>query len=671
MKRDRVVQVAAIAMLGEALLDSPRMDRLVNPGVPVPPQATLIHGLGDPDLAGAPPFSGIAAALAEAIAGRVVVGHHVGFDLAVLRHEAARAGIAWHDPPFLDIALVVAALEPALPDQGLETVASLLGVEIRNRHSALGDARAAAELFARLIPRLRRADVRTFAEAQALAARRADLRQRQAAAGWLVAAGAAPAPVERIARVDRYIFERRLSEVMASPAVSIPREATLREAARLMNERRIGALLVGAAGAAAEGILTERDLLRAASSEGVDWDRATVGAFMSAPVQGMRGDEMLYRALGRMDRSGMRHLAVVDAAGVPVGMVSQRDLLRHRARAALALGDAVAVAQDASSLAAAYAGVPEAAARLVEEGLNGVEVGQVISAELRALTARAAQITAGRLTAAGEKAPAAWCLLVLGSGGRGESLLGADQDNALVHAGRPGDDAWFSRFGEGTADLLDQAGVPRCKGGVMAANPAWRGTLEDWRIRVGGWLGRATPQDLLYVDIFFDLVPVAGDGEMGDALRRYAVEAASRHPRFIALLSHAASAVRPALGPFGVLRTREGRVDLKLGGLLPLVGVARVLALRAGSPASSTPERLRAASGAKQLAESDANALLAVHARLMTLILRQQLADLQAGVRPSGRVSTAMAGREGLRQLRADLRRLDGILGDVQRAVSG
>jgi signal-transduction protein with cAMP-binding, CBS, and nucleotidyltransferase domain len=665
------VQVAAIGMLGEAMLDSPRLDLLVNPGVPVPAEATRIHGLGDRDLAGAPAFSEVAAMLKEAIAGRVVVGHYVGFDLAVLRHEAARAGIEWRDPPFLDIALVVAALEPALPDQGLETIARFLGVEIHNRHSALGDASAAAEVFACLIRRLRRADVRTLAEAQAFAGRRAELLRRQAAAGWAAAPGSTPSPGERSARVDRYIFERRLSEVMSSPVVSIPREATLREAARLMNERRIGALLVGAAGESAEGIVTERDLLRAAGVAGVDWDRATVGAFMSAPVQSMRGDEMLYRALGRMDRSGMRHLAVVDAAGVPVGMVSQRDLLRHRARAALPLGDALALAQDASSLAAAYARVPEVAARLLEEGLDGAEVGQVISAELRALTARAAQITEGRLAAAGEKAPAAWCLLVLGSGGRGESLLGADQDNALVHAGRPGDDAWFSRFGEGVADLLDQAGLPRCKGGVMAANAAWRGTLEDWRTRVGAWMRHATPQDLLYVDIFFDLVPVAGEGEMAEALRRDAVETASRHPRFLALLSRAASAVRPALGPFGMLRTREGRVDLKLGGMLPLVGVARVLALRVGAPASSTPARLRAASAAKQLADADADALLAVHARLMTLILRQQLADLEAGVRPSGRVSTAMAGREGLRQLRTDLRRLDGVLADVQRAVSG
>ena len=47
---------------------------------------------------------------------------------------------------------------------------------------------------------------------------------------------------------------------------------------------------------------------------------------MSAPVQSMRGDEMLYRALGRMDRLRVRHLCVADASGAPIGMVSQRDL---------------------------------------------------------------------------------------------------------------------------------------------------------------------------------------------------------------------------------------------------------------------------------------------------------------------------------------------------------
>jgi DNA polymerase-3 subunit epsilon/CBS domain-containing protein len=665
-----VVQVAAITMQGGAILESPRLETLVNPGVPVPPSASAIHGLDDRKLAGAPAFADVALELLARFDGRVVVGHHIGFDLAILREESARAGVAWKDPLFLDVALLAAALEPSLPDQGLETVAGWLGVEIRGRHSAPGDALAAAQVFAALIARMRGADVRTLGEAQMLAERRPDLLRRQHAAGWLLAPGGSGREAARPERIDRFIFERRLRDVMSSPPLGVPREATLRDAARLMSERRIGALLIGKPGEPPQGIVTERDLLRASADGHRDPDIAQVGSVMSSPVHVMRADEMLYRALGRMDRVGMRHLCVVDDRGVAVGMVSQRDLLHHRARRSFVIGDAIAAAADGPSLASAYARLPEVAAALLHEGVAGVEIAQVISEELRGLSARAAEIVAARLEAAGSPAPAPWCLLVLGSGGRGESLLGADQDNALIHGGQASEGEWFARMGEELARLLDEAGIPRCRGGVMAANAAWRGTLLSWPGRVEEWLGRATPQDLLNADIFFDLAPVAGDAAMGRALQESALAVASRVPSFIALLAESVVASRPAIGPFGV-KAREGRVDLKMGGLLPLVGFARALALRVGSPARATPERLRAAVQAGRLPEADARDLMRIHANLLSLVLRQQLADLEQGLRPSGRVSKAMVGGEGWRALASDLRHLDEILQGLRGAVSG
>src|SRR5512146_2681621 len=162
--RERVVQIGAVAMLGAKILEEPRLDQLVNPGIPIPPSATRIHGLTDGDVAGAPDFAAYAPVLREFISGRVVIGHNIAFDLAILRHEAARVGIEWHEPPALDLVLLAGALEPSLPDLALETVARLLGVTIQGRHTALGDCLATAEAYSRLLPRLREDDVRTLGE---------------------------------------------------------------------------------------------------------------------------------------------------------------------------------------------------------------------------------------------------------------------------------------------------------------------------------------------------------------------------------------------------------------------------------------------------------------------------------------------------------------------------
>ena len=671
---DRIVQIGAVAMRGPVILDEPRIDTLVDPGVPISAESTRIHGITDPEITGAPKLAELFEPLAEVLAGRVVIGQNIRFDLAMLRHEAARAGLTWHDPPALDVAHLAGALDRGLVDLGLESLADRYGVTIEERHDALGDSLAAARIFVELVPRLREADVRTLGEAEALAARRTDLAHREVEAGWHSVPGEPPDALSPppLARVDSFLYLRRLDEVMSTPARSVPPGGTLRAAARIMTERRIGALVVSGGGPRPAGIVTERDLLRAATDPRIDPDATPVATVMSTPVQTMSGDEMIYRALGRMDRLGVRHLCVVDAAGAAIGMVSQRDLLHHRASAAAELGDAVACAGDAAALAAAHSRLPEVAAGLVAEGLAGDAAARIVSNEIRALTGRAASIAVERLEREGYgPAPAPWCVLVLGSGGRGESLLSADQDNAIVHAGSEEDDEWFAALGAHIADLLDEAGVRRCQGGIMGSNPEWRGTMEAWRDRVAGWLRRSNPEDLLHVDIFYDLLPVGGAAELGRALHADAVDAAGRTPAFIALLAESVAAMSPPIGMFGRLRATDGRVDLKMGGLLPLVGVARTLALRIGSRARSTPERIQDASAAGRVSSPDAEALVRIHRSLLTLILGQQLEDLSAGVSPSARIEVRRLSRADQRALVHDLRVLADTLGVLRSSIAG
>ena len=670
---DRIVQIGAVAVRGSVVMGEPRIDTRVNPGIPIPAASSRIHGITDPDVAGAPRAAELFESLAQMLSGRVVIGQNIRFDLAVLRHEAARVAVPWHDPPVLDIAHLAGALDRGLVDLGLESLANRFGVTIEARHDALGDSLAAARIFVALVPRLREADIRTLGEAETFAAHRTDLVDREVEAGWHSKPGEAPdaPPVPPIARVDSFLYLRRLRDVMNSPAQSIRSDGTLREAARVMTEQRIGALLVIGDEPQPAGIVTERDLLRAATDSCIDPDATAVSSVMSAPVQAMAGDEMIYRALGRMDRLRVRHLCVTDAAGGALGMVSQRDLLHHRASAATELGDAVACASDAAALAAAHSRLPEVAAGLVAEGLTGDDAARIVSNEIRALTGRAASMAVERLEGEGYgPAPAPWCVLVLGSGGRGESLLSADQDNALIHAGSEEDDAWFAALGFHLADLLDEAGVRRCQGGIMASNSEWRGSTTVWRERVASWLRRSTPEDLLHVDIFYDLVPVAGATELGRELHAAAVDTAVRTPAFIALLAESVAAQSLPIGLFGRLRTSDGRVDLKIGGLLPLVGIARTLALRIGSRARSTPERIQDASAAGRVSSSDAETLVRIHRSLLTLTLDQQLEDLATGVPPSGRIEVRRLSRSGQRALVRDLRMLDDTLEVLRSSIA-
>ena len=239
-----------------------------------------------------------------------------------------------------------------------------------------------------------------------------------------------------------------------------------------------------------------------------------------------------------------------------------------------------------------------------------------------------------------------------------------------MHAGSEEDDGWFAALGSRVADLLDEAGVRRCPGGIMASNREWRGSLATWRERVADWLRRSRPDDLLHVDIFYDLLPVAGHLDLGRELHGAAVEAARGSPAFLALLAESVAAMSLPVGPFGRLRARDGRVDLKLGGLLPLVGIARTLALRIGSGARSTPERIQDAGAAGRVSPPDAATLVRIHRSLLTLVLRQQLDDLASGVSPSGRIAMARLARSDERSLARDLRTLDDTLKVLRSSIA-
>ena len=570
----RLLQIGAVRLDGAAGATEVFVT-LVDPGIPIPARSTGIHGIGDDDVAGAPGAGEALARLAAFVGDAVVVGHSIGFDIEVLRREAERAGIAWSAPTALDIRPLAEAVLHDLAGYDLDALCAHLGITIAGRHTAPGDARAAADVFTALLPRLRERGVRTLAEAQALAHR---VRRRE---GEREPAPAGPA-LEAGARIDPYAYRHRVADLMSTPAAMLDGERPLREALALMIERGVSSTIV--AGADGEvGIVTERDVLRAVGRLGVDALDTRLAESWSAPLVTVAADDPLYRAIGRMERLGIRHLGVVDASGAVVGAVTTRNLLRHRASAAMVLGDEIEAGEGVAGLAAAWGRVPETAMKLAAEEVDPRTIASVISAEIRTLTRRAAEIAAAELG----PAPVPYAVLVLGSAGRGESLLAADQDNAIVHAGaREGGaaEAYFARLGARIATCLDGVGIPYCKGGVMAREPAWCQSLHGWRRTVAGWIGRQQPEDLLNVDIFFDAAIVHGDRSLGEGLLADAWGRARRTPSFLVALAGTARDWRSPARFLGGFRTgADGRLDLKAGGLLPIVAAARVLAIKAGA----------------------------------------------------------------------------------------
>ena len=95
-------------------------------------------------------------------AGRVVVGHDVGFDVSVLARARRRRGLPEPDVIVLDTRRLAVALHPSWRQQAeLETVATRLDIPVVGRHTADGDARLAGEILVALLPQFRHRGVTT------------------------------------------------------------------------------------------------------------------------------------------------------------------------------------------------------------------------------------------------------------------------------------------------------------------------------------------------------------------------------------------------------------------------------------------------------------------------------------------------------------------------------
>lgn len=254
-------------------------------------------------------------------------------------------------------------------------------------------------------------------------------------------------------------------------------------------------------------------------------------------------------------------------------------------------------------------------------GFSGALACRLISSLNDALTESVIHLVAARH----RLPPAAWCWLAMGSEGRGEQTLVTDQDNGLVFVACNALEAdamreRFLPFASEVNQRLADCGFPLCPGNIMAGNPDWCLSLQEWEMRFVDWVRCPHPEALLNASIFFDLRPLTGDLSLGRSLRKLLLQLTSDTPAFLHLMAANALHAVPPLGFLGDVAVDEAKgVDLKKSGSRIFVDVARILSLAAGTPAVNSFERLSEAgraSGMPQLEVAGAQAALSNILRL-------------------------------------------------------
>jgi DNA polymerase-3 subunit epsilon len=161
---DEIISIGAVRIVNGRLLRNETFEQLVNPRRPLNPASARVHRIDAAALGGQPPIDAVLPVFHRFCEQTILVGHNAAFDMRFLELKQKAAGVRFAQP-VLDTLLLSALAHPALEDHRLEAIAARMGVDVIGRHTALGDAILAAEIFLKLLPLLAERGVLTLGQA--------------------------------------------------------------------------------------------------------------------------------------------------------------------------------------------------------------------------------------------------------------------------------------------------------------------------------------------------------------------------------------------------------------------------------------------------------------------------------------------------------------------------
>jgi CBS domain-containing protein len=429
--------------------------------------------------------------------------------------------------------------------------------------------------------------------------------------------------------------------LLRDPALVCPPQTTIRRVAQAMTAAPASSAVIELPDGTL-GILTDRDLRSRVIAAGLRTD-APVSEAMSAPAYTCSPDRLGGDVLLEMLDRGFRHFPVVSASNEILGVIDDLDIVAGQTRSSFFLRQRIARAQSVEELADVASQLRSAVVSLTDARVAAATVMAVHAVVVDALTRRLLEFAIGEL---GEPAaPFAW--LALGSQARRETAPSADVDSAIAWFG--GDESAIrselTHIGATVVANLEACGFPSDSHGATAANPIFVRSVQSWQRAALSWITDPTQeQALILVSVLVDSRPVWGihtGTPISDTFRP-----APKNPALLRLLARFALSHRP---PTGFLRglvvehsgEHRGRLDLKHGGVIPIVDLARWAGMAAGVASASTAERLRAAAKSGTLETADAHTLEDAFEFVSRLRLRHQVEQLRRGDPPDDYVDPA------------------------------
>ena len=421
-----------------------------------------------------------------------------------------------------------------------------------------------------------------------------------------------------------------LAGIIRRTPITCTPDTSLRTALQMMSEAHLGSMIVTDAAQRPLGIFTLRDLLERVALAELSIDLPIKQVMSSQPIT-LPPEALAYEAAMLMAKESLRHVLVTKADGTLHGLVSERDLFSLQRVGLRQLSTSLRQANDIATLISLGKDIRELTHNMMAQGVAAEQITQLISTLNDLLTARIIEL---ECIAANLQQPDACqtgiCWLALGSEGRLEQTFFTDQDNGIIFSVPSGETADSMRerllpVARRINEALDLCGFTLCKGDIMASNPKWCLSREEWQHTFSNWIDHGSPEDLLNASIFFDFRSLYGNASFADELRSWLSHKVTSTPRFLHQMAANALRNRP---PLGMVRDfvvgQQHTLDIKLNGTTPFVDAARIFSLACGSIATNTVQRLRDVAPALHISTAEIEGWIEAFYFLQTMRLLHQ-----------------------------------------------
>jgi len=341
-------------------------------------------------------------------------------------------------------------------------------------------------------------------------------------------------------------------------------------------------------------------------------------------------DDFVFSALILMTKHNKRRLAVTDQ-GKLVGILEDIDLLSFLAGNSQLVAGRIDRAAGVADLETAAHDISGQVRMLRRQGVKAEVIAEIISDLNRRLLTKLFHFIAP------PELRARACLIVMGSEGRGEQTVRTDQDNGLILS-EPVDDKTLDDFRAAFSEALEKFGFPPCPGNVMVRNPMWSRPLADYLGDFHRWVALPDADSHMNVAIFYDAEAVAGKVGLLEEAKRALIQKVQGERVYLAHFAKAIEAFPTPIGFFNNLITAEGKgdaVDLKKGGVFPIVHGVRSLAIERGIMETSTSARIAKLVEAGALKPEFGRELTQAFQFLLSLRLDSQLSESGSLMKPA------------------------------------